>query len=263
MRRLRLGVTLAVAIVTLLVSWGAGAAERPGVGGPAASTPRRPDAYGLTAYNIEAISDLSFTPEDSSLSHASGPDFFRYLTSPGGGVFLAGATIPAGAVIDWIGLGTCDEPGGKWAVTLVERPDDGNVSDLIIQMLSSEHGPDAPCTTDYNATPLDFLVTSNVRRTIQVFVTQLDSAATDGSERFSSVEIWWHRTVSPAPAAATFNDVPTGHPFFQYIEALAASQITGGCGNGNYCPDAPLTRGQMAVFLSKALGLHFPGNPVQ
>ena len=28
--------------------------------------------------------------------------------------------------------------------------------------------------------------------------------------------------------------------------------------SGNYCPDAPLTRGQMAVFLSKALGLHWP-----
>jgi hypothetical protein len=25
-----------------------------------------------------------------------------------------------------------------------------------------------------------------------------------------------------------------------------------------YCPDAPLTRGQMAIFLSLALGLHSP-----
>jgi hypothetical protein len=25
-----------------------------------------------------------------------------------------------------------------------------------------------------------------------------------------------------------------------------------------YCPDQPVTRGQMAVFLAKALGLHFP-----
>jgi len=43
-------------------------------------------------------------------------------------------------------------------------------------------------------------------------------------------------------------------------EALYAAGITGGCGNFNYCPDAPLTRGQMAVFLAKALGLHWPGN---
>jgi hypothetical protein len=63
--------------------------------------------------------------------------------------------------------------------------------------------------------------------------------------------------VSPAPAVATFNDVPTTHPFFQFIEALAASGITAGCQTAPplYCPDSPLTRGQMAVFLAKALGL--------
>ena len=75
-----------------------------------------------------------------------------------------------------------------------------------------------------------------------------------------TVRIRWKRQVSPPPGTATFNDVPTGHIFFQFVEALAASGITAGCGSGNYCPDAPLTRGQMAVFLSKALGLHFPRN---
>jgi hypothetical protein len=64
--------------------------------------------------------------------------------------------------------------------------------------------------------------------------------------------------VSPPPQTATFNDVPTDHPFFQYVEALNASGVTGGCGNNNYCPDSPVTRGQMAVFFSKALGLHWP-----
>ena len=49
------------------------------------------------------------------------------------------------------------------------------------------------------------------------------------------------------------------HPFFQHVEALATSGITAGCGGGNFCPDHPLTRGQMAVFLAKALGLHWPG----
>jgi hypothetical protein len=71
-------------------------------------------------------------------------------------------------------------------------------------------------------------------------------------------EITWKRQVSPAPATATFADVPTDHPFFQFVEALAKSGITGGCGSGDYCPDAPLTRGQMAVFLAKALGLQWP-----
>lgn len=64
--------------------------------------------------------------------------------------------------------------------------------------------------------------------------------------------------VSPPPGAATFADVPVTHPFFQFVEALSASGITVGCGGVLYCPDQPLTRGQMAVFLAKALGLQFP-----
>ncbi len=39
-----------------------------------------------------------------------------------------------------------------------------------------------------------------------------------------------------------------------YIERFAANNITAGCGNGNYCPNAPVTRGQMAVFIETALG---------
>jgi hypothetical protein len=77
------------------------------------------------------------------------------------------------------------------------------------------------------------------------------------TDAFGGVRITWHRQVSAPPAAPSFGDVPADHPFFQFVEALAASGITGGCGDGNYCPGAPLTRGQMAVFLSKALGLQW------
>lgn len=70
--------------------------------------------------------------------------------------------------------------------------------------------------------------------------------------------ITWRRTTSPAPATATFTDVPTTHPFFRFVEAMAASGITGGCGAGIFCPDDPVTRGQMSVFVAAALGLHWP-----
>ena len=77
------------------------------------------------------------------------------------------------------------------------------------------------------------------------------------SQSLSGARIVWTRSISPAPGTATFNDVPTSDPLFQYVEALAASGITVGCGGGNYCPNNPLTRGQMAVYLAKALGLHW------
>jgi hypothetical protein len=40
-----------------------------------------------------------------------------------------------------------------------------------------------------------------------------------------------------------------------WIEQLAAENVTGGCGGGNYCPGASNTRGQMAVFLAKTFHL--------
>lgn len=90
------------------------------------------------------------------------------------------------------------------------------------------------------------------------YVLQASFPDNTGDVALQQVRILWRRQVSPAPGSATFNDVPTSHPFFQFVEALADSGITGGCGGGNYCPNDPVTRGQMAVFLSAALGLHWP-----
>jgi hypothetical protein len=88
---------------------------------------------------------------------------------------------------------------------------------------------------------------------VEVFVTGGTIAT-----RFQAVRLVYRLQVSPAPATATFpNDVPTTHPFFRFVQALAAAGITGGCSAGSYCPNSPVTRGEMAVFLATALGLHF------
>lgn len=72
--------------------------------------------------------------------------------------------------------------------------------------------------------------------------------------------ILWRREMSPPPATPTFDDVPTNHPFYQQIEALAAAGISDGvCGDPNkFCPDGVLTRAQIAALLAEALGLHWP-----
>ncbi len=59
----------------------------------------------------------------------------------------------------------------------------------------------------------------------------------------------------PPACAGTFPDVPCPSTFASWIEQLAAENITGGCGGGNYCPGNPNTRGQMAVFIVKTFGL--------
>ena len=80
-----------------------------------------------------------------------------------------------------------------------------------------------------------------------------------GNTGIYGFEVNYTLQVSAPPAVATFpNDVPTTHPLFRFVEAMAASGLTGGCAPGSFCPDSPVTRGQLSVFLSVALGLHFP-----
>ncbi len=63
--------------------------------------------------------------------------------------------------------------------------------------------------------------------------------------------------VSSPPTTASFDDVPVAHPSFAAIEALRAAGYTAGCSAAPalYCPNAPATRAQIAVFLVRGLGL--------
>ncbi|MBV6466221.1 MAG: hypothetical protein PGMFKBFP_01524 [Anaerolineales bacterium] len=58
----------------------------------------------------------------------------------------------------------------------------------------------------------------------------------------------------PYPSAiAAFQDVSASSGFFPYVQKMKQLGITSGCTATAYCPDAPTTRGQMAVFLIRAL----------
>jgi len=59
----------------------------------------------------------------------------------------------------------------------------------------------------------------------------------------------------PAPTGTLFSDVPVTHQLAKWIEQLAREGITAGCSTSppRYCPDAGVTRGQMAVFLLRAI----------
>jgi len=78
--------------------------------------------------------------------------------------------------------------------------------------------------------------------------------------RIKGMRVVYQLQISPAPASATITDVPTSYWAFKHIEALYASGITAGCGTNpmTFCPEDTITRAQMAVFLAKALGLHWP-----
>lgn len=61
---------------------------------------------------------------------------------------------------------------------------------------------------------------------------------------------------SPPPAVGIFNDVPASDPFAPWVEELFHRGIVAGCGapgGPNYCPNDPVLRQQMAVFLLRTL----------
>ena len=51
---------------------------------------------------------------------------------------------------------------------------------------------------------------------------------------------------------ADFVDVDAGNIYHDDVETIVRAGITAGCGSGNYCVAAPVSRAQMAVFLLKA-----------
>jgi hypothetical protein len=221
------------------------------------TTTHAPDEFGTQDYTVTTIPAVSFVPASDQNSvhtpYGTSYNLFRYNVAHSSDEhYYAGVSVPAGAVIDYIGLETETAGDSSIGVALYAVDRSGN-SSQVAAFSSTLHDFD----TDYNSTPIGVQVIQNAHNALILDVEIAEP--TDFDSNFGWVEVWWRRTVSTAPPAATFNDVPTSHPFFQFIEALKASGITGGCQASPplYCPDAPVTRGQMAVFLAKALGLHW------
>ncbi len=79
----------------------------------------------------------------------------------------------------------------------------------------------------------------------------------------ANVRYWFEITTASGTADTSvaavrvFNrlQVPTSSPSIPVHRGSRGGGITAGCGGGNYCPTNTVTRGQMAVFLSKLAGL--------
>ncbi|MGC8915954.1 MAG: S8 family serine peptidase [Thermoanaerobaculum sp.] len=51
----------------------------------------------------------------------------------------------------------------------------------------------------------------------------------------------------------SFADIPGTSPFYPYVETVLHRGITAGCDSANFCPENPVNRWQMAVFLARTL----------
>ena len=240
------------------------------------STDSPRSGYGIDDLQIVTLSHPAFLPAGSTqtyLSFCCTADSYRRPTG-GARTFFAplhAGMIPNGARIERIDFFVRDisadvdsdldvrlcrswtdpdgaSPAGDCSIGATTSGAPGDTVVTVLPDLTVRYDGDA----DNDGTP------EVVNYTLAVAFGTNDLLDFSGNLRLRGARILYRRQISPAPTTAAFADVPVTHPFFQFVEALASSGITAGCGTGIYCPDSPLTRGQMAVFLAKALGLHWP-----
>ena len=196
------------------------------------------------------ITAEDFTPRDSSTTYGYSGFGYRHLTA--GSDMDAGIRLPSGALLTSATLFYYDDSGLDPALTIL-RFENPNTSTRLCDLTPPSGTPGYTDSASGCAS-----IDETIDNWDNTYVARVTLAGAAGSDlQFKGVRLSWSRQISPAPATATFNDVPPGSFGFQHIEALGDSGITGGCGGGNYCPDNPITRAQMAVFLARALGLYF------
>lgn len=211
--------------------------------------------FGTQDASILAISAWDFQAKSSSQGWDV-DNYYRYST---GGVveWAAGVQLPSGVKVTALELEACDtNPNAGVSATFVQCPagSDPTTHCAFPAQVSTGAAETPGCGLFLEDLASSDIAIDNSASSYLINLAVFGSSTTS----MRSVRLHYKRQVSPAPATATFADVPTSHPSFQFIEALYSSGITAGCGGGNYCPGNTLTRGQMAVFLGKALGLHWP-----
>lgn len=211
-------------------------------------------AWGTTHQEVVNVHSYDFQANTSTNLIMDDGNGYRYFGDEAVPYMAAPVRLPSGVAIEGFSISHCSANEGDIVAALYDNGvgGSGGGGGTIVA------GPVVtfPGCGVAEATVSPYLYASNSGHPLYLVVF-FAGGQTDGSARFNNVSIRYKRQVSPAPAQASFGDVPTSDFGFQYVEALAASGITGGCGGGNYCPDQPVNRRQMAIFLAKALGLNW------
>lgn len=223
----------------------------------------RVDTFGTSSFSYQRMGFSSFVPMDSTMTYSdlnfSSSAFSRYPTNANGsGIFVAVPQLPSGALVSGVEFDWCDTSGGS--DLQFDVLSSGYTGETIESLGSGSSSGSLGCSFTTITLGSPFTINNNGTQ----FVLQATVPTHDGTTSISGAVVRYVLQVSPAPATPSFNDVPTNDQGYQYIQALLASGITGGCGANPpypppvYCPDSFVTRRQMAIFIAKALGLQWP-----
>ncbi len=228
------------------------------LGGPLIAGAAEPaPEFGTANTATSSVSAYDFSPIDSTTQyeHPVIQGNFLLSTASPYGAFYATPEIPRGALLEGMSVAYCNgnPPGGDDFLVLLEDTDAaGNFLGVLGSVTA--HANDQCTSQSVDLSGLNYTVDTPSHRLLVWTIFGPDPPV-DAIVGVGTVGVTYRLQVSRGPLTPTFGDVPTTDPAYRYVEAVAASGITAGCGGGQYCPDQPVTRRQMAVFLSKALGL--------
>ena len=244
-----------------------------GVSGVAIAGPSDPNAivvydhdpsrsYGTAAKIFVAYSPWDFVPISSSVTYG-----FRFETigqtlvrtnATGDRWFKAPVHLPAGALVTELQAVFCDGSLFRnFELYLIRAPRMAPITFFAGPATADFETPGCVDRTVVFGTPIQ-IDNNNNSYHLEVNMGGFEDHLGGNLISLGSVRIGYVLQVS-APGAQMFNDVPTNHPFFPFIQALVAAGITTGCDDSPpmFCPDGVVTRKQMAAFLARALGLHW------
>jgi hypothetical protein len=174
-------------------------------------TAPNPETYGTASEVAIAVPESEFNPYTSTTTFSwSGGG--RYSTAAG--ELDAGVHFPAGASITRMEVQACNSNtvnGG--GLGMFEKNNSGTITLLALALVSANSG----CTL--------FPVTLSPPHTVDnainsYFLVWGNSPALDGSIKLQAARVYYKLQISPDPSTATFTDVPVGHPFHRFVEAL-------------------------------------------
>lgn len=203
------------------------------------------DSFG-TYYQFTWIAYSDFTPASSNVTFSRTGGYI-YRTGGTDIYFWSSIRLPSGAYLFYARVYYYDNDQGN-VIASVYRTTPYTTDTSIASCSSSG----IPGYSFCNMYPQETIRNGDSMYGVYV---GLSSATTN--LRFTGVRLYWYRQVRSG-LSTPFTDIGSLPSAFQdAIAALYRSGITSGTSATTYGPNNPVTRAQMAVFLSKALGLYW------
>jgi hypothetical protein len=247
--------------------------------------------FNNTGDDVRFIKEDGSTVLDS-FTYGSTPNDVSWYRNPDGGAWAASPTSsPTKGQSNTGATGSIftDVPPTNWAWSFVERLYNAGITggcgsnpliycpestvtraQMAVFLLRGIHGPayNPPAvagSTGFSDVPADYWAGAWVKQLAAEGITGgcgVGLYCPEGAVTRAQMAVFLLRSkygssyTPPAVGSTTgFSDVPTTYWAAAWIKQLVAEGITSGCGTGTYCPEAPVTRAQMAVFLVRTFNL--------